>query len=882
MTVDRNNNKERGTKVLLQKKDQRFVDNIFDWFERKMLNSNKVCEDLTLRRRIVLLSVFTCIGAATLLLFGLLAFYQSAPLLGSLDIAFALAFILNLLDARIRKNYQLNIIVGIIIASCLYILLYMNGGVNSTAFVWYFTFPLIASFLLGSKKGALAMLLMTIPVIALLLSDPRHPFFAQYTQTFEIRFLGAYLLVGVFAYIFEKAGEGSRQEAIKINENLEGLVDRRTAQLTSLNQKILKEIEQHKHAQVSFIRSEQRYRALIDLAAVGILLGSHDGHVVEANKCLCDIVGVERDDLVGCHISELAFTKESVNQEPFRFDLLKAGEAVSRVRDIVHPDGTKVTVEMRTVMMPDKTYQAIFTDITERDRVEQKLRASEELFRLAFRTSPDSININKASDGMFVDINDGFTNILGYTRADVVGKTSISLNIWKNIEDRILLAEGLAKHGYVENAEAEFISKNGEIKVGLMSARILRINEENLILSITRDITDRKREEKEKVRVEGLLQQAQKMEAVGTLAGGIAHDFNNLLMGIQGRTSLMAIEPQLSESSMEHLRAIDEHVGSASHLTKQLLGAARGGKYDPKPTDLNELIESSSAMFGRTRKEITIHTRYSTSAVVAVVDRAQIEQVLLNLYVNAWQAMPDGGALHIESDSVFLESKYCDLHQVEAGHFAKISVTDSGVGMDKVIQQQIFDPFFTTKEKERGTGLGLASAYGIIKNHDGIITVYSEVGQGTTFVLYLPFSEMEVQQENKTASLIVTGSERILLVDDEKIILEVGDAMLRAIGYTVICAQGGEEAVRRIKEAGEEIDLVILDLIMPDLDGGRTFDRIREICPSMPVILSSGYALNGQAENIMAKGCNGFIQKPFNLSNIADKIRNILDKKDGH
>ncbi len=653
--IDESNNRDKGTHVYTQGEGQAFFDKAFRWFECRVLDFQKAHIDSTVRRRVVLLSVITFIGSSILLFFSYLAFHQNAPLLGFIDIGFTVAFILNLLDARIRKNYQFNIVVGIIIASCLYVFLYVNGGVNRTAFVWYFTFPLMASFLLGSKNGALAMLVMAIPVIGLLLFELPHPFFAPYTSEFEIRFLGAYLLVGVFSYMFEKTGENSRKEILETNKNLEAIVDHRTFQLTNLNNKLFKEIEEHEHAQVLLTQSEQRYKALIDLAAVGILLGSHDGYVLVANKCLCDIFGFERDEFIGKHISQLGFTKESLNREPFRFDLLKAGDTVDRVRDILHPNGTIVTVEMRTVMMPDKTYQAIFTDITERNKTEQELRASEERFRLAFRTSPDSVNINSVIDGTYVDINDGFTKILGYTRDDVIGKSSVSLNIWKDVEDRIVVVEGLKKHSYIENVEAEFISKSGETKIGLMSASVIRIHGEDLILSITRDITGRKREEEEKVRVEGLLQQAQRMEAVGTLAGGIAHDFNNLLMGIQGRTSLMAIDLQQSDTSLAHIRAIDEHVCSASNLTRQLLGAARGGKYNPRPTDLNDLIERSSIMFGRTRKEITIHTHYTKHGVAAVVDRTQIEQVLLNLYVNAWQAMPDGGDLYVQTENITID-----------------------------------------------------------------------------------------------------------------------------------------------------------------------------------------------------------------------------------
>ena len=210
--------------------------------------------------------------------------------------------------------------------------------------------------------------------------------------------------------------------------------------------------------------------------------------------------------------------------------------------------------------------------------------------------------------------------------------------------------------------------------------------------------------------------------------------------------------------------------------------------------------------------------------------------------------------------------------------YAKVSVTDIGIGMNEATRQWIFDPFFTTKEKSRGTGLGLASAYGIIKNHDGLITVYSEVGHGTTFNIYLPLTKKEAHQEMAVEEKIIQGSETILLVDDEEMILGVGKAMLEKLGYRVVVADSGQQGVDAVQRKGDEIELVILDLIMPGMDGGMVFDRIKEIRPQMPVILSSGYSINGQATEIMRRGCNGFIQKPFNISELSLKVRKILDE----
>jgi CheY-like chemotaxis protein len=377
--------------------------------------------------------------------------------------------------------------------------------------------------------------------------------------------------------------------------------------------------------------------------------------------------------------------------------------------------------------------------------------------------------------------------------------------------------------------------------------------------------------------MEQQLQQSQKFEAIATLAGGVAHDFNNLLMGIQGRASL--ISANLDSTTLSgHVNAIEEYVQSATDLANQLLGLARGGKYEVKPTDMNELIRKSARMFGRTKKEIMIHTKLHRLPMVVLADRRQIEQVLLNLYVNAWQAMPAGGALYLETTVTTLDDAYCSPYQIEPGRYAKISVTDTGIGMNEDTLQRIFDPFFTTKEKGRGTGLGLASAYGIIKHHEGMITVYSESGHGSTFNIYLPISEQRIRREVVKGIETIQGSETILLVDDEEMIIEVAEAMIEKLGYRVVVAKGGEKAVQIISEIGDEIDLVILDMIMPEMDGGRTFDRIREIRPSIPVMLSSGYSINGMATKILKKGCNGFIQKPFKINEFSHKVRKLLDE----
>jgi CheY-like chemotaxis protein len=282
-------------------------------------------------------------------------------------------------------------------------------------------------------------------------------------------------------------------------------------------------------------------------------------------------------------------------------------------------------------------------------------------------------------------------------------------------------------------------------------------------------------------------------------------------------------------------------------------------------------------MFGRTHKETNIYTKYQEDIWTVEVDQSQIEQVLLNLYINAWQSMPGGGDLYLKTENITLVENYVKLLTIEPGRYVKISVTDTGVGMAEKTQQRIFDPFFTTKEMGRGTGLGLASAYGIIKNHNGIINVYSRKGQGTTFSIYLPVTEKKPIEEIDLDKEVLKGSETILLVDDEAIIIDVSKRMLEKLGYRIVIARSGSEAIEIYKNNRTKIDIVILDMVMPGTGGGEAYDKLKEIAPAIKVLLSSGYSINGKAREILNRGCNGFIQKPFNLKQLSQKIREILD-----
>ena len=408
-------------------------------------------------------------------------------------------------------------------------------------------------------------------------------------------------------------------------------------------------------------------------------------------------------------------------------------------------------------------------------------------------------------------------------------------------------------------------------------ARAISYRGRNVILNVARDIAARIEAEKEKNQLESQLIHSQKMEAVGTLAGGIAHDFNNLLMGIQGYISLMRLQTDPKDPNEEYIQGIENAVMNAANLTNQLLGFARKGKYTLKLTSLNSIVETSTKMFTRTRKEIVTHKKLQDKLWTVKVDPGQIEQVLINLYLNAWHAMADGGDIFIQTENIYLSHEYCKPFEVPPGNYVKVSVTDTGVGIDQDVIERIFEPFFTTKDVGKGTGLGLASAYGIIKNHNGIIRVYSEKNHGTTFNIYLPASDLEEAKEIKISTEMVKGSEAILLVDDEEGTIQVEELMLRQLGYQVVPALSGKQAVELYREKMVEFDMVALDMIMPEMNGRDTYDALKQINPDVKVLLVSGYSLNKQIEELMDRGCNGFIQKPFDIVQLSQKLREVLE-----
>jgi len=377
------------------------------------------------------------------------------------------------------------------------------------------------------------------------------------------------------------------------------------------------------------------------------------------------------------------------------------------------------------------------------------------------------------------------------------------------------------------------------------------------------------------------LAESQKMEAIGTLAGGVAHDFNNILAGILSQLSVLDLEFYGNDKVHTCVRDMVELVNSGSDLTKQLLALACHSPADVRPLDLARVVAKTSLMFGRTRKEIEIRLDFPLGLLAVLIDRTHVEQVLLNLLINAAQAMPDGGQLFLSAENVELADSDVASFGVAPGRFVRLDVRDTGVGMDTATLARIFEPFFTTKGPGQGTGLGLASVSGIIKSHAGFVSVKSEIGKGTTFSIFLVAADLPIAEEKTPAPVIVHGSGTILLVDDEQHILKAHTRLLEAIGYDVLTASSGREAVEVVRRRGLGISLVILDMIMPDVSGSQTYDLLRKVAPGIKVLLSSGYSIEAQAQKMLARGCKGFLQKPFDAATLSAVLHRSLTDAEG-
>ncbi len=520
-------------------------------------------------------------------------------------------------------------------------------------------------------------------------------------------------------------------------------------------------------------------------------------------------------------------------------------------------------------------------NITERSRVEKALQRSEENFRMLIANIP-YITWIISEEGKIVFISPNIKDICGYTQEELY---LADLNFLISIVHP-------DKHQEIENAVSRVFTEKKMFDIEfrvlkkdgtwiLVQARAIGIYKEEgnrFFYGICSDITERKVMEEK-------LRQSEKMEAIGQLAGGIAHDFNNELSVIMGYTELLRYEVESNPVLISYADNILKGIKRSTDLISQMLAFSRKGKFLLLPVNLHEIIsEIISILEHSIDKRIKIKHELKANPSITLGDPSQLKSAILNLAINARDAMPDGGELSFLTEVVELNEEFYkkDPYNIEPGKYLVVNVTDTGIGMNKETKSHIFEPFFTTKEKGKGTGLGLAAVYGTVKNHKGMINVYSEEGSGTTFKVYLPFTAGILKEKTeiiRSKAIPVNISANILLVDDEEGLRTVGEKILLNIGCKVSLCKDGKEAVKFYKKYWRKIDLVILDMIMPEMNGRDAFIAMQKINPGIKALLTSGYSLNGEAQAILDKGVKDFLQKPFKQEELLRKIVEVLNSK---
>jgi PAS domain S-box-containing protein len=537
-------------------------------------------------------------------------------------------------------------------------------------------------------------------------------------------------------------------------------------------------------------------------------------------------------------------------------------------------------VQARTLDLR-KANEQLTREIEERKRAGAELRESEERYRTVLEANPDPVVVYDM-EGKVNYFNPAFTRVFGWSLAERLGKKMdvfVPEENWQ--ETNIMISRVLAGESF-SGVETHRYTKDGNLIPVSISGAIYRDGSGNPVGSVInlRDIGQQKE-------LEAQLQQAQKMEAVGTLAGGIAHDFNNLLQAIQGYTELLLIRQKKSKHGWRELQEVVRAAKRGGELTQKLLTFSRKVESKRQPLNLNQEVEELRELLERTiPKMIEVKLQLAANLQVINADAVQLKQVLMNLAVNAKDAMVDGGTLFIGTENVTLGQEFCRKYaEVKPGDYVQFTISDTGHGMDKDTLEHIFDPFYTTKEIGKGTGLGLAIVYGIVKNHEGYIMCHSQPRKGTTFKIYLPvlrqelgFTDMVSTTESELT--IIGGDETILLVDDEKFIRELGLDVLGRAGYEVLTATDGESALELYRQERGQIDLVILDLIMPGMGGSKCLEELLKLDPHAQVLIASGYSPDGPTKGALEAGARGFVSKPYDTRQLLHLVRQILDRKD--
>jgi PAS domain S-box-containing protein len=523
----------------------------------------------------------------------------------------------------------------------------------------------------------------------------------------------------------------------------------------------------------------------------------------------------------------------------------------------------------------ERRTRELFVEVGERKMAEEALKASEIKYRTLFETSIDVVCIS-TPEGVLLDINPAGIELFGYPSRDELLSINIARDLHVNPLDWEVFKELMEEYGYVNALEVTLKKKDGQRMVISVSSNAVRDPENRIVAyrCILRDITNVKKLEQQLI-------QSQKLETVGKLTGGIAHDFNNILNVVLGNAHLARLPGCPQEKVQTHLAAIEKAANRAAGFVRQLLAYSSRQVLDLKPVFLNDVVTDFAKMIHRAIGE-NIEMRFLSPEDLPAIsaDVSQLNQVLLNLVVNARDAMPGGGELTIETQRRDIDELYCKSNiDAKPGQYVVLSVTDTGVGIAPEVSKRIFEPFFTTKPLGEGTGLGLSVVYGIVRQHGGFISLYSEPGKGTTLKVYFPVTERMVHEETIQDKPVTGGNETILIAEDEESLKEVASTILGHFGYKTILASDGVEAIEVFKDHRDEIDLLLLDVVMPRLGGWETYEKIKAIEPAVPALFVTGYSLNGIHTNFVLERGVDAIQKPYSAETLGRKIREILDRR---
>ncbi|MDD5451839.1 MAG: PAS domain S-box protein [Desulfovibrionales bacterium] len=638
---------------------------------------------------------------------------------------------------------------------------------------------------------------------------------------------------------------------------------------------IAKDITDRRRAEEALRDSEERYRRLFEEARDGIILAdAKTGVIVDCNHAAARLVGREKSELIGQHQTILHPPDRVKGKFSETFDKhLEEGEGQVLETQVITSTGEikEVAIKANLLRLGDRIcLQGIFRDITEQKRAEEALQESERRYRTIFEDSRDPIYIS-GRDGQFIDVNRATLDLFGYIREEMIGMDV--LKIYVNPDDRRRFQQEIEQKGSVRDYEMKFIKKDGTELDCLLTSTVRRAADGSILgyKGIIRDETERKR-------LESQLRQAQKMEAIGTLAGGIAHDFNNILAGIIGYTELAELIIAEGSPAKAKLDEVLKAAERATGLVRQILTFSRQGEQEPKVLQIGAATKEALKWL-RSTLPATIEIRQDirTDSGRVLLDPTRLNQVLINLCTNSAHAMRErGGVLEVSVVEVVLDAAgVAQCPDMKPGPYVRLTVSDTGCGMTPSVMARIFDPYFTTKEKGEGTGLGLAVIHGIIQSCGGKIVVYSEPGKGTTFHIYLPRVDMPPSEETAQFGDLPRGNERILFVDDEETLIDIGREMLRYLGYTAVVTTSSIEALETFRSQPDRFDLIITDQTMPRMTGDMLAKELLKIRPDIPIILCSGYSERITKET---GGIQALIMKPFVMRNLAEIIREVLDK----